>query len=430
MSRISSTLLTLSLTSLGACIDEPSAAGRTAPALTSGETSAAAAATSGETKLCFPAAGQRVPVTAPSKLPGLLKTAGAGQHLQLATGTYGDDYLLDASGTATAPIVIEPAPGAVVTIRGTIMLAGSFAVVRGMQFAADGRILLVGHHHRITENTFTGASVGTGGIIRTDGNAIELNRIDHNEFRNFTGAAYQSDGFHEVDDNQGVRLDHNLFAHHTAAKDQESVSLMLTDAYHDSKLSYDHNLFDDVLNGSRNQAELVSIKTGGTAFVANTVINSPNVKVSLRQTRDSVVADNFLTDGAGIRVTGDHNTVHNNRVTGVGAEIDIEAGDGTLDDCDPGAATTPKSVQCKGLHPAAQFTEVSDNIGRIVVGHFFPNKDIPALRTTLTNNAERAVRFAGHELKTSESGIGNAHNTARALDASEVGVDAPDPSCP
>jgi len=37
------------------------------------------------------------------------------------------------------------------------------------------------------------------------------NRIDHDEFGQLTGAAYRSDGFGSVEDNQDIRLDHNHF---------------------------------------------------------------------------------------------------------------------------------------------------------------------------------------------------------------------------
>jgi|GEM_PF-5569711 len=391
----------------------------------------ASAAAPAETALCVAGSGRPIKVPDASRLQALIDDAQPGDHLRLAGGSYDGDYRYARAGRPAAPIVIEAAPGQQVRFGGTLTLGGSYGVVRGLAFTASARVVLTGDHDRITGNSFVGAKVGAGGVIATDGDSFAFDRIDHNEFRQFAGAAFRSDGFGGVDDNQGMRLDHNHFVHHTVAGDNESVLLMLTDAYGDSALSYDHNLFDDVLNGDRHESELVSIKTGASSFIANTVINSPNVKVSLRQTNRSRVEDNVLSGGASIRVSGDDNVVRGNRVTG--GQIEIAAGDGTMDDqpaaCHKRAPTTGLPG-CKGLHSSARDTEVSDNVGPIVVGDPFPGDDLPAQRTTLRNNAQRATRVARHEVGTDEAGVGHADNHARALSEADVGVGAPDPSCP
>lgn len=312
-------------------------------------------------------------------------------------------------------------------------MGGSYGVFAGFSVASAGRIVVTGHHNRITRNYFFDQNVGDQGIIVTEGDGIHDNRVDHNHFQRFTGAAWRSDGWSNdgATDNQGTRVDHNYFQSHTVGPVNESVVLMLGDAYTDAKLLYDHNLFDDVLNGERNQSELISIKTSGTTLRNNTVINSPNTELTLRQSNRSILEGNWLEGGAGIRTYGDNHVIRNNRV--IGDQILIAAGSGTMDTRRSGCQksdTSPVLADCTPVHANARHTLVENNIGTIVVGaHHTTHTSGQVEDTTLRNNEKAATLVAGFHVRTTESGVGNETNTARKLTPSDVGRNAPDPSC-
>lgn len=412
--RLDLTLLPLTLAVVPACLDADDTA-----------QTGQEAASKPDTALCYPASGHKVSVRNADDLRMQLGHAKAGDHLVLDAGSYGGAFGFTSSGRADAPIVVEPAPGKTVTITGTITISGSHTVVRGLAFDKSGRIVMTGDHERVTGCSFSKQNVGDGGIITTDGNAFSDNRIDHNDFDTFTGAAYRSQGFKSVDDNRGVRLDHNHFAHHTVGPGNESVVLVLTDGYGDSELVYDTNLFEDVLRKRDGEAELVTIKTGYATFRNNTVIDdtTPSVNVSLRQTQHTLVADNFL-DGANIRVCGNYNMISGNRLTT--GSIQLLAGDGQMAD-KPGS----HPPDLKGVHAAARHTQVTDNLGSIEIGKSFGSSfDVPAFDTTLRHNDTAATRDGKLAVQVDEANVGSPSNHARELGDGDVGPGSDDPSCP
>ena len=90
----------------------------------------------------------------PTSLVQLAAQAQPGDRIELAAGSYDDAiYDLAASGTAEAPIVIAPAPGASVTMRGTVTLHGrAYLELRGIQFdspSAQAWLQLDGDAHDI-----------------------------------------------------------------------------------------------------------------------------------------------------------------------------------------------------------------------------------------------------------------------------------------
>jgi hypothetical protein len=388
-----------------------------------------------ETALCYPTSGKRtIQVANTQDFRDKFLSAQPGDHYVFAGGTYqGINYYQN--GTAQEPIVLKPASGAIVTFNDTVYITGSYGVIAGFSFSNRGKILMNGHHNRITRNYFFDQNVGSGGVIETSGDGIHHNRIDHNHFHRITGAAFRSDGWSNdgATDNQGTRFDHNYIQGHTVGGNNESVALMLGDAYSDAQLLYDHNLFDDVLNNyeSIGQSEIVSIKTSGTTFRGNTIINSPGAYVTLRQSNNSIVENNYLDGGRGIRVMGDNHVIRGNTLLG-GASIDIAAGDGTMDTRRTGCEksdTSPVLENCTPVHAAARNTLVHDNVAPIVVGEAYKNDTVKVTNTTLRNNSRLATLKSGFHEGTVETGVGGHNTTARRLSLADVGRSAPDPSC-
>lgn len=387
--------------------------------------------------LCYNTGGPTVAVTDANDLrTKLAGTIAPGTHLLLAAGNYDGDFTYAKDATAANPIVIEPNGAAVVTFTGRFIFNGSYGVLKGVRFnGGTSHIELRGHHNRMTRILFTNMDVKNGGVIVTEGNGHSFNRIDHNEFRDFTGAAYRSDGFNAVTDNQGVRIDHNYFLRHnipvTPGTPNESVAMQLSDAYNDSFLSYDYNLFDDVLRGTAGQSEMISIKTGKVSFIGNTVINSPNVQLSFRQTNRSLAELNYFGPGASMRVGGDDHVVRKNKL--IGGTIEVVAGDGTMDWHNPSCKINPYAplppTTCNPLHPNARNAVVSDNIGKVVVGEHYDGDDIAAVNTQVLRNDGTVTKVAGHETGTTITDGAPVGNTATQLFPLDVGIGKADVSC-
>ncbi len=372
--------------------------------------------------LCYPASGNTVNVSGPSALQAALNAASPGSQLTLAPGTYSGTYTYAKNGTASAPIVIKGNGAAVFT--GVFNLNGSYGVLSRVKFQG-GRIAMNGHHNRVTRTLFVNPA--TPAIeMKSGGHAY--NRIDHNEFRTVHGAAIEIGAQRNAARHQGHRIDHNyVFDHYFSGS--EEVMRMLTDAYNDSYITYEYNLFDRVLQGERHQPELISVKTARTILRGNTVINSPNTALVFRETNRTLAEGNYLMDGASIYVFGDDNVVRNNYVTGAGS-IMVRGGNGTMDvtrtGC-PKSGLVPLLPNCKGIHAAARRTLVENNIGRISVGNVYPGNTVPAQNTTLRNNSGPISLLATQTgtVKTD----GTPTNTAKRLGMNDVGVGPADVSC-
>lgn len=381
-------------------------------------------------KLCYATEGQSVAVKNDAEFRDALGKAEPGQRITLAAGVYKGEYTYNTNATADKPVIIRPEKDAVVTFTGTVHLNGNYGVLKKMRFAR-GTLFVNGSHNRVSRNFFTGVS---GNTITMDGNH-SYNRIDHNEFNTFTGAAIEMSAGGNALNHTHIRIDHNYFTNHTVNGNSESVARMLTDAFSDSYLIYDHNLFDHVLNHRGDEGEIVSAKTGRVYMIANTVVNSEFGYLSLRETNRSVVEGNYL-EGAGIYVMGDDHIVRGNKV--IGANISVRAGNGTMSDPQIGCnnadkyhltALLPPAKGCKSMHAAARGTQVYNNIGRIIVGEHYKESTVKARNTKLRNNASAATRVAGFEEGTHEE-TGTPVNHAVKLTPADVGLLAPDQACP
>ena len=101
-----------------------------------------------------------------------------------------------------------------------------------------------------------------------------------------------------------MRIDHNYFNGHSVTSGNESVLLVLTDAFRDAFLAYEGNLFVGCLKDPSNlidEKEMISVKTGSARVRNNTVLDCDAGFVSLRETNRSIVEGNWLENGSFIK---------------------------------------------------------------------------------------------------------------------------------
>lgn len=375
--------------------------------------------------LCYPPTGKNVPVSGAGQLQAALNNAQPGDHLILAGGNYSGNFTYNKNGNAGNPIVIQAAGGANVVFTGSFNMNGSYGVLSRVRFQG-GTAVMNGHHNRITRSGFGNA--GGKNLIEMGGGPHMCNRIDHNEFKSFTGTAIEISAQRDASKHQGHRIDHNYFFDHHVGGSEE-VARMLTDAYRDSYITYDYNLFDRVLQGERHQSETISVKTARTLLLGNTITNSGNAGFTFRETNRSTAQNNYLEGGADLKIFGDDNIVKGNTITG-GGSIEIRGGDGTMETTRAGckkSGLVPVLPNCKGVHAAARRTQAMDNVGQITVGNLYSGNTLKAQDTVLTNNTGPVRLLAGQE--GTRQTPGSPSPSATKLTPSQVGFSVGDSSC-
>lgn len=379
-----------------------------------------------QANLCYPMTGRSVAVSGSGQLQAALNNAQPGDHITLASGNYGGSFNYNKNGQPGKPIVIKAANGANVVFTGSFNMNGSYGVLTRVRFQG-GKMTMNGHHNRVTRVAFGNA--GGGEIIGMKSGGHKCNRVDHNEFKSFTGMAIEISAQHNAANHQGHRIDHNLFYDHRVGGSEEVVR-MLTDAYRDSYITYDYNLFDKVLQGPRNQAETISVKTARTTLIGNTITNSGNAGISLRVSNRSLVQNNYFDGGAQLKVLGDDHVIKGNTVAG-GGSIQIRGGNGTMDtknaSCGKKASIAPTLTNCKGVHAASRRTKVMDNIGKITVGDLYKGNTFKATDTVLTNNSGPVILMSGQA--NTKNTPGKPQPAARKLSQKDVGFSVGDASC-
>ena len=374
----------------------------------------------------LPKAKREVPVTS---VPDLMRKLGHGEpgdHFKLAPGSY-PGFVCAVNGTQQYPICIVGSDDVVIT--DTVKLSGNWAGVYGSRFVGNGRkVDICGTAGRVSRCLFDG--VQQDGIVYFTGPAHPRATVDFCSFKKIKGAAIRSE-IQSVQKHQLMYVGYNHVDGHMVSGDNESVMLVLTDAYDNSRMVYEYNLFNDCLKGyeSIGQRELLSCKTAGTVIRGNTIIASRGGYISLRETRYSTVVGNWLRDGSYIKVHGDDHVIQNNN--GTGLCIELNAGDATFDNPVPSQCINfPKAGQtpivfvngkCKTAHVATRRAVLSDNIGGIKLGVGYPDDKFKCVGIILANNAEAAQRVNGSFVEVEESGVGRNVTTAFELKPAMVG---------
>lgn len=437
--------------------DEIPDALRTITVATAAELSAVLTASSGS----FP---ESVEVTGSDRSAPLVD----GDHVACLPGTYAGTFTLSRSGTGnsttgvpTNPIYIKSASGTV-TFTGRLNLNGNWNGAHRLRFTgggvadADKRCVVDvrGRGTRVTRCLFDGNNIGGDGILylspRT-GSHPQV-EIDHNEWRDIQGAAIRCE-LNESLDHKSMRIHHNFFNGHTVQQSSsstanESVCLFLADEFDDIDLIYEKNLFRNCMRdpgGFRKEGEIASLKTGGVTVRNNTFDTCDGGFISIRTANRCIVEDNWLDDGAYIKVRCDDHIIRNNKANPSSAKvIDLMAGDSYSTPTYPAVCNShsgrgrftliDKSGTCKAAFGTARRITIQDNIGDINVG--VDSKGVKARDITIdrhtgtvavTSSAIVAdtVTVNGSIQNSGTSNPSNAVNTAVKLTSADVGPDAP-----
>ena len=168
--------------------------------------------------------------------------------------------------------------------------------------------------------------------------------IDFNKWKSIKGSAIRSE-IQDSTKHKGMEVVYNHVQGHQVGWGNESVMVVLTDAYDDIDLLYGWNLFEDCMAGHETigQRELISVKTAGTRLVGNSLIGCRGGFISLRETRRSEVRANTFRDASYVMVHGDDHVLEDNDA-GSGTVMKLCAGNGTFD--------TPVPDQCKNPTPS------------------------------------------------------------------------------
>jgi len=276
-----------------------------------------------------------VRVNSAGTLAVAVRAAKPGDRIELSAGAYLllDTLEVEASGTASAPIVIAAAAGARPEIRGpgSLEIEGSYVTIDGLTFrnADTVKVSASAKHARVTRNTFRLAQAAVNWLSVAGDDA----EVDHNQFigKQSAGVFLQIIGPGSSTMAQRVWVHHNYFADHSFGGSNGGEALRLGVSARQHSAAYavvEDNLFERV-NGD---PEAISVKSSGNVIRRNTIRDSKGT-ITLRHGNNNLVDSNLLIGGTtGIRVFGNDQTVINNVVQDSTRNRLIEVGGGDLRD--------------------------------------------------------------------------------------------------
>jgi len=382
----------------------------------------------------LPTADQIIQCSEANQIRDALAAARPGTRIEVTSREYGGDFTLSTNGEPNKPIMIHAPQGA--TFLGKFQIPGHWNGLSGITFKNNGRkIDISGRGGRVLRCTFP--NIQYDGMIYLTGDSHPDAMLDFNLFQNIKGAAIRSE-IKDSTKHKNMRIAYNYVKTHTVLGDNESVMLILTDAYDAADLVYECNRFEDCMinHESIGQKELISGKTGGIKFISNTIVRCRGGFICLRETRGCLVDSNWLRDNSYVKVHGDNHEIRNNN--GIGKTIELNAGNQTFDAPLPSqcqnyskAGRTPvivKNGNCATAHTATRNTEVHQTIGDIIVGQGYPDMSFKCKNINLHHNKTKAQVINNSCDGFTETNIGNCTNTAYEMTAAMVGPNAPAPT--
>ena len=154
--------------------------------------------------------------------------------MRLKQGTYAGDYVLSADGEPTRPIFLDAPQGA--TFTGCVKIPGNWTGIGGVTFRGNGRkVDISGTGGRVMRCTFD--NVEYDGSIYLTGGAHPKVMIDFNKWKSIKGSAIRSE-IQDSTKHKGMEVVYNHVQGHQVGWGNESVMVVLTDAYDDIDLLY------------------------------------------------------------------------------------------------------------------------------------------------------------------------------------------------
>jgi hypothetical protein len=366
--------------------------------------------------LCYPTSGDLKNVSSSSDLRDALSSASPGDHIVVAPGTYSGNFNLRRDGSASNPIVVKAASSSNrPRLAGRFLLEGDYGVLEGFDFTGSGRIEVTGSFNRATRNLVEDFSQ-TAIYIKEGAVA---NRVDHNEIGNMRKVG--SSGVYGIRINiaggtKDNRIDHN-YLHDFPDQGRNGHEPIRLGIYHPDRLSrtlIDHNLLVRTLS----DGETIGIKGSVNRIVNNTVVDGRYA--SNRQGGWNLWKNNWF-ENTDLRIYGKGNQIIGNHL--VNGAIHLLKGSITQGEIDDALRRGRSPADNE---PVAENTLVVGNSGGwIYVGAKYRESTMPNGTRLEANSSEVVKKTKADE--TAQSSID--YGTVRKLTTSDVGLDAPDPTC-
>ena len=356
----------------------------------------------------LPTPRRTVPVSSAGQLAFALAAAQEGDHILLADGTYGGNYVAALPGSPTDPVVIRSVNPLGAKLTGALQVTGEDVWVWGLTLES-ATVELAANRARMSRcrqsNTTSVA------ILVSRGDGVE---IDYNEL-----FALRERGISVKPDLADPAAVQNTYIHHNYIHDiagsavenaAEAVQLGQLKTHTDLPLKarVEYNLFENV--GVEN--ECISIKSSDNYIGFNTLLNCRSRLVSRHGERNSIAA-NWIEGSFGLRAFDRSGTLLGNRLIGTSTALQVMSGNVTALDW-PSSGTDPA---------ATDWLLAGNNAGATVIGFGLTGLELPATNT-------RVEAHTGSLLLSRETGTVQSPTTAltiptaRRLSRVEVGPHA------
>ena len=287
--------------------------------------------------LTTPSASRTINVSNSSELTSALGSAQPGDHIVLASGTYGG-FSVGRSGTAANPIVVRAASLLTVRITGGVSVSGNHVWIQGLSFQGGAaRLSVSGSNGFVVANRFEGWTTNAPALFPGAGGNLT---VAYNEFTNPAPFDVSSSyplrmgirSSHRGDAHRGAHVHHNYFhnfpdkpaGYHSGQSD--AIEVCYTGSDLTSNWLIEYNLIENHRGGSG----IIDVKcANGITVQYNTIRNSPAGRLDFRGGAGGPggrMIANISINSGGFAVHGERHTVIGNVVEGGGA-LFIPTGD-------------------------------------------------------------------------------------------------------
>jgi poly(beta-D-mannuronate) lyase len=311
-------------------------------------------------------------VTNSGDLKNAMNSAGTGDVIIVAPGTYKGDFKITANGSRDKKIVIRGERlDSVIFEDSLVDIRGLFVSFENMTMK-NSEVEVSGSFNRVTNNIFRG---GRSGTVAVDIQQGSHNRVDHNEVTSWGYFAFRLTPIHGT---VGNRFDHNyLHDYKNAASKNEPEAIQIGNGRQHTFMHTGTIIEDNLIERVEINGELISIKSSGTVMRNNTFRNDGlKGTINVRHGNSCIFADNVLYGVfGGLSMRGDYHTMVGNVLNH--QNISIPSGDGTQSD-------VPFAQAGAGITPCARYQLVAGNqinngqisVGNIVAGGASAARDI------------------------------------------------------
>lgn len=363
--------------------------------------------------------GKKVIVSTNSELTVALGKSKCGDEVVVKNNTYSGAFNASIKCSDNNPFIIRSENGSAI-IKSKFVLNGNSIILSGLKFVGPGSgVVLSGTNNKVLRNYFTDwTNIAVQPINGKGG------EIAYNEFTRPHPWGHSSDGSYPL--RMGIRTARsdkgygyfNAYIHHNYFHD--FLGKPSSGAYHSgqsdameicetgSAMQAGHLIEYNLVENHRGGSGIIDLKCGGLTIQYNTITNSPNGRLDLRNGSNIRMIGNWIANSGGSHILGRDHKVIGNIFTG-GAKIDVLAGE----------TSNPAD---KGGSPNAQNAHLRCNQGPLTVGLTYPNKDkYPALDTEVRSH-KGSIKYGKHQGTRVSNGGHCDIKVAKPLSRNDVGL--------